>query len=162
MKKVINWFWWCHCTKDISEIFYYNLENNYFAWILEDVAGNYEIKYDPFFRNIFYPNAGVCLVNITLFRKDELYKKAFYLSKSYAKLACPFQDILISLSIYKFKYLPLRYNSKIFFDNDKQMENKINNTETIKLWMDNQKNSPYKYTKQEILEAAYDPVINHF
>ena len=28
--------------------------------------------------------------------------------------------------------------------------------------MNNQKKSPYKYTKQEILEAAYDPVINHF
>jgi lipopolysaccharide biosynthesis glycosyltransferase len=58
--------------KDISEIFYYNIEDNYFSWILEDQAGN-NVKYDPFFRNIFYPNAGVFLVNISLFRNDELY-----------------------------------------------------------------------------------------
>ena len=66
--------------KDLSEIFYYNLEDNYFSWILEDIAGNNENVYDlndQFFRNIFYPNAGVFLVNISLFRKDELYKKAY-------------------------------------------------------------------------------------
>ena len=148
--------------KDISEIYYYELENNYFGWILEDVAGNYENKYDTFFSNIFYPNAGVCLVNIVLFRKDELYKKAFYISKSYTKLPCPFQDILISISIYKFKYFPLKYNSKVFFDNDEQMKKKINYTKTIKLWINNQRNSPYKYSIKEILEAAYNPLINHF
>ena len=147
--------------KDISEIFYYNLEDNYFSWILEDTAGS-NIKYDPFFSNIFYPNSGVFLVNISLFRNDELYKKAYYFSKSYKTLVCPVQDILISVSIYKFKYLPLKYNSKIFFDNDKQLKNKINNTHVILKWMKHQRFSPYKYTKEEILDAAYNPVINHF
>lgn len=148
--------------KDISEIFYYNLEDNYFSWILEDSAGNNKNKYDLFFRNIFYPNAGVFLVNISLFRKDELYKKAYYISKSYKELACPVQDILISLSIYKFNYLPLKYNSLIFFDNDKQLKNKINDTNAISKWLKEQRYSPYKYTKKEILDAAYNPVINHF
>ena len=148
--------------KDISEIFYFNLENNYFGWILEDVAGNFEIKSDIFFRNNFYPNAGVCLVNITLFRKDKLYKKAFFFSKSYSYLGTPFQDILVSLSIYKFKYLPLKYNCKIFFDNNEQIIKKINYTKTIERWVYYQRYSPYKYSINEILEAAYNPVISHF
>lgn len=151
--------------KDLSEIFYYNLEDNYFSWILEDIAGNNENVYDlndQFFRNIFYPNAGVFLVNISLFRKDELYKKAYYISKSYKELACPVQDILISISIYKFKYLPLKYNTEIFFDNDKQLKNKINDTNVIRNLIKHQKYSPYKYNIEEILDAAYNPFINHF
>ena len=31
--------------KDISEIYYFNLGNNYFGWILEDVAGYDQNKY---------------------------------------------------------------------------------------------------------------------
>lgn len=116
-------------------------------------AGNYENKYDTFFENIFYPNEGVCLVNIILFRKDELYKKAFYISKSYTKLSCPFQDILISISIYKFKYFPLKYIVKSFLIMMNKWK-KINNTKTIKLWINNQRNSPYKYSIKEILEAS--------
>ena len=148
--------------KDISEIFYYDIEDNYFGWILEDIAGNYKNKIDSFFSNNFYQNAGVCLVNIRLFRKDELYKKAFFISISYRNLDCPFQDILISISIYKFKYFPLKYNSMIFFDNDEQMKNKRNNTKIIQEWNNAQKYSPFKYTIEEILDAAYDPVIIHY
>ena len=148
--------------KDISEIFFYDLGDNYYAWILENFAGNYENKLDVLFSNNFYPNAGVCLVNIRLFRKDELYKKAFYISISYKTFECPYQDILISISIYKFKYFPLKYNSKIFFDNNEQRNNKINDTKVIKQWQDAQKFSPYKYSIEEILDAAYDPVLNHY
>ena len=147
--------------KDISEIFYYDIGDNYFGWILEDVAGNYERKYDFFFSNNFYPNAGVILINIELFRKDNLYKKAFFLSLSYKKLGCPFQDILLSISIYKFQYMPLKYNCKLYFENDKQKKNNYKN-KLIKDWIKNQRFSPYKYTLKEILEAALEPIINHF
>ena len=42
------------------------------------------------------------------------------------------------------------------------MKNKINDTKVIRKWINNQRYSPYKYTKEEILDAAYNPVINHF
>lgn len=48
--------------KDISEVYFFDLEDNYFSWILEDVAGNPNINYNKFFRNNFYPNSGICLV----------------------------------------------------------------------------------------------------
>ena len=148
--------------KDLSEIYYYDLGDNYFSWILEDVAGNHEVNWNKFFRNYFYPNSGVCLVNIRLWRKDGLYKKAYLISKSYKDFPCPFQDILFVISDYRFLYFPLKYNCKQFFDNDEQMKNKDTNTTLIKKWTNHQRFSPYKYSIEEILEASLDPVINHF
>ena len=43
--------------KDLSEIYYYDLGDNYFSWILYDVAGNHDINFNKFFRNYFYPNS---------------------------------------------------------------------------------------------------------
>ena len=147
--------------KDISEIFFFDLEDNYFGWILESVAG-INSKTDMFWSNNFYPNAGICLINVKLFRSDDLYQKAFFFALSYNDLACPFQNILISISIYKFKYLPLKYNCRLFFDNDAQIFNKTSPTNLMNEWMNEQKFSPYKYSIEEIKEAAFDPIINHF
>ena len=150
--------------KDISEIYFYDLEDNYFACILEDVAGNYKNKYDYFFRNNLYPNGGILLFNIRLFRRDELYKKIFFVSLSYPFLKCPCQDILITISIYKFKYMPLNYNSKplINDDEDKYKINKSIKTKKIKNMIFTQQFSPYKYSIHELFDAAKDPVIIHF
>ena len=101
--------------KDISEIFYYDLGDNYIAWILDIIAGNYKKKYNSFFSNNFYPNGGVMLVNIRLFRKDNLYKRAFYMPILYNNLYTPVQDILLSITNYKFKYMPLIFNSNIAY-----------------------------------------------
>ena len=147
--------------KDISEVYFFDLEDNYFSWILEDIAGNPTIIYNKFFRNYFYPNSGICLVNVREFRKDNLYKKAFFMSKAYLELPCPYQDILFIISNYRFKYMPLKYNCKQFFDNDEQMKNKTHETILINKWISRQIYSPYKYSVEEILEAALDPVINH-
>ena len=147
--------------KDISEVFYYDLQDNYFSWILEDAAGNIGMRWDQFFRNKFYPNTGVCLVNVKLFRQDNLYEAAFYVSIAYKDLPCPMQDIFIVISNYKFCYLPLKYNAKLFFENDEQMKNRQINNKIAKRWIDNQSNSQFKYSIDEILEAALDPVINH-
>ena len=89
--------------KDISEIYFFDLEDNYFSWILEDVSGNHKVLWDEFFRNYFYPNSGICLVNVRSFRRDKLYEKAFYVGRSYKDLHCPYQDILFVISNYKFK-----------------------------------------------------------
>jgi len=124
--------------KDISEIYFYDIGENYFAWILEDYAGNYKNKDDNFFSNNLYPNAGICLVNVRLFRKDELYKKAF------------------------FKFMPLKYNCKLLFNYDSKFINIKNLTKQIKSLIKRQKFSPFKYSVEEIKDAAKDPVINHF
>ena len=122
------------------------------------------LKIIYFFHNNLYSNGGIVLFNVRLYRKDELYKKAFFVSLSYPYLPCPCQDILITISIYKFKYMPLNYNSKPFFNNNhekfKIQQNKI--TKKIRRYINEQKNSPYKYTNEEILNAAKNPVINHF
>ena len=57
--------------KDLSEVFFYDLEDNYFGWTLEYFAGNKGRWYN-FAENKFFPNAGICLVNVTLFRKHNL------------------------------------------------------------------------------------------
>ena len=139
------------CQKDLCEIYYYNLEDNYFGWILDRCAGDYHIITDKFMTNNFHPNTGVLLVNIRLFRKDNLYKKAVFMSKSYNSFQCPTQDILITIANYRFKFIPLNYN--IHFSGDKI---------ELALFQNSQINSPYRYSNNEILDALKDPVIYHF
>ena len=147
--------------KDISEIYFYDLEDNYFAYIIELDAG-LKNSPNPFTNNYFYCNAGVILINCTKFRKDELYKKAFFVTKSVTTLNFPYQDIFSYIPLYKIKIMPLKYNCKLFFESDEQMKNKDNNTEFINQWISLQKSNPFKYSRQEILEAALDPVIVHY
>ena len=139
------------CQKDLSEIYYYDLEDNYFGWIMDRCAGNYHIIDDKFMSNNFHPNTGVLLVNIKLFRKDELYKKSVFMSKSYNTFKCPTQDILITISNYKFKFIPLNYNIH-FYEKNQEFER----------YQRTQRFSPYKYSSNELLDALKDPVIYHF
>ena len=69
--------------KDLSEVYFYDIKDNYFGFTLEIFAGNYLHYTDKFTSNNFHPQGGVLLVNIRSFRKDELYKKAVFVSKSY-------------------------------------------------------------------------------
>jgi lipopolysaccharide biosynthesis glycosyltransferase len=147
--------------KDISEVYNFDLEDNIFGWILEDTAGNENADENKFFRNNFYPNTGICLINVKLWRENNLYKKSILVSRAYHILPCPYQDIIFVVSDFKFKFMPLKYNCKLFFENDEQMKNKDVNSKYIKKWIENQKYSPYRYSVEEILEAAIDPVINH-
>ena len=146
--------------KDLSEVFFFDLEDNYFAWTLEYFAGNPK-GWHKFSANKFYPNGGICLVNVTLFRKDRLYERAFFTSMAYDYLQGPYQDIYFLISVYKFKYFPLNYNCKQFFDNDEQIIKKKKDTKYIKFYLKNQKFSPFKYKIEEIFDASLDPVIIH-
>ena len=152
------------CQKDLSEIYFYDIGDNYFGWILEDCAGNYlrtDGKFDKFMSNNFHPNGGIILVNIRLFKKDKLYQKAVFVSESYRFFSCPVQSMLITIASYKFKFFPLNYNLNLFYDKEEDMVKK-KKTESIQQWMDFQKLSPYKYTFDEIFDAISDPVIQHF
>ena len=46
------------------------------------------------------------------------------MGKSYKKLPHLFQDIVFFISNFKFNYLPLKYNVKLFFENDEQIKKK--------------------------------------
>ena len=147
--------------KDLSEVYFYDIGDNYFGWMLEICAGYY-LKYeDKFMTYNFHPNAGVFLVNIRLFRKDELYKKAVFLGKSYHSFECPVQEILLTITNYKFKYIPLNYNVNLYYEHE---EDKLlkRNISSIKTWLRVQRFSPHKYTFNEIVDAMSDPVIHHF
>ena len=147
--------------KDLSEIYFFDLEDNYFGWILEDVAGNVYNTFDKLFGNNFYSNSGVCLVNIRKFRKDNLYEKAFFTTFAYRLIPLPYQDIFLMISDYKIKFFPLNYNCKQFYDYKEQLYNRNRTTDFIMKWIHAQKFSPFKYTIDEIYEAALDPVIVH-
>ena len=147
--------------KDLSEIYFFDLEDNYFGMILESDAGNIYNTFDKLFGNNFYSNSGVCLVNIRKFRKDNLYEKAFFTTFAYRLIPLLFQDILLMISDYKIKFLPLNYNCKQFYDNLEQLYNRNRTTDYIMKWINSQKFSPFKYTKDEIYEAVLDPVIIH-
>lgn len=132
---------------------------NYIAFSLEDIAGRRH-KFWIFGRNNFYPNGGACLVNIRKFREDNLYKRALYAYMSYNNILCPFQEIFMMIVNYKFVYFPLNYNCPQFFDDDEKNVTD-NNSRGINHWLFFQQFSPFKYSKQELLEASRDPVILH-
>ena len=147
--------------KDLSEVYFYDLKDNYFGWTLEICAG-YFLKYkDKFATNNFHPQGGVLLINIRLFRQDELYKKAVFVYKSYNDFENPCQDILETIANYKFIFLPLNFNLNLHYDNDKDKFSK-KNISGIGAWLKFQRFSPYKYEYEEMIDALLDPVINHF
>ena len=149
------------CQKDLSELYFFDIGDNYFGWVLDQCAGNYHIIKDKFMSNNFHPNTGVVLVNIKLFKRDNLYKKAIFMSKSYNNFKCPTQDILITIANYKFKYIPLKYNLHIYY-RSKEEEAKKYMTNWVNGFLKSQRFSPYRYSKEEIFNAMDDPVIYHF
>jgi len=141
-------------NKDLSELYYFDIGDNYFVFTLDEYAG-----FNMYFKHNFYPNTGDCLINVRKFREDNLYRASYFTSLAYKHLYCPFQDILILISNYKFKYWGLNYNCPQFFRNKTEMDGTI---ETLKIneWFNHQV-SPYKYSKEELKEAALNPVITH-
>jgi lipopolysaccharide biosynthesis glycosyltransferase len=145
-------------NKDLSELYFFDIEDNYFVFSLDEYAGT--SKNDIYIaKNNFYPNTGVCLVNVRKFREDNLYRTSYFTSLAYSNLKCPFQDIIIMISNYKFKFWSLNYNSPQIFKNKEEMDGE-KEPEMIGSWFANQK-SPYKYSKQELKEAGLNPVISH-
>ena len=146
--------------KDLSEIYYFDLEDNYFAVSLDFIAGGSNIK-NYFSRNNFYFNGGVVLINVTKYNADNLYFKAYLTTLAFNYFECPYQDILLFISNFQFKYFPLNYNCPQFFENDEQMLNKKISDKIINLYLKKQRYTPFKYSKKEILEAALNPIISH-
>ena len=146
--------------KDLSEIYFFELEDNYFGFALDIFAGKMD-KIFVFAKNKFYANIGACLVNIKLFRKDNLYMAGYFTRYAYDYLPCPTQEMFFLVSQYKFKYFPLIFNYPQFYDNDSQIKNKVYHTPLINFYMKGQQNSPFKYTINEIIEAEENQVINH-
>ena len=146
--------------KDLSEIYYFDLEDNYFGFTPDIFAGR-ELKMYLFQRNKFYPNIGICLVNIILFRRDQLYKAGYLSRLAYDNMLCPTQDMFFMISRYKFKFFPLIYNCPQFFNNDEEFLNKKYNNTLINDYLRCQNNSIFKYSLDEILEAHSKQVVNH-
>ena len=147
--------------KDLSEVYFYDIKDKYFGWILEICAGHY-VKYkDKFTTNNYYPQGGVLLVNIRLFRQDELYKKAVFVSKSYHSFENPCQDILITIAGFKFTFIPLNFNLNLYYEHEDDILNK-RNISSIKTWLHVQRFSPNRYTFEEFVDAMTDPVISHY
>ena len=146
--------------KDLTELFYLDLEDNYFAWAIDMNSGRSDG--DPYMINHLYGNAGIILINCTLYRNEEFYMKAYFTSYFTASLIFPYQDLLSILPFYKIKILPLKYNCKLFFDNDEQMKNKDSRTSYIQAFLNKQSGNSVRYSLEEVMEAALDPVIFHY
>lgn len=146
--------------KDLSEIYFFDLEDNYFGFALDISAGRYS-KFFIFTRNKFYSNIGVCLVNVKQFRKDHLYKAGYFARLAYDHMPCPTQEMFFMISNYKFKYFPLIYNCPEFLNKEDGFKTKSHNTPLIKLYLKLQRNSPFRYNLNEILEADTNQIISH-
>ena len=100
-------------------------------------------------------------MNIRKFRNDNLYEKAFFTTYAYRVINLPYQDIFLRISNFKIKIFPLNYNCKQFYSYKEQIYNRNITNNYIMKWIHGQKFSMFKYSKDEIYEAALDPVIVH-
>ena len=146
--------------KDLSEIYYFDLEDNYFGFALDILAGRNHSVF-VFAKNKFYSNIGICLVNVKRFRNDQLYMAGYFVRLAYEYLPCPTQEMFFLVSQFKFKFFPIIYNYPQFFTNEADFQNKIYNSSLLNLYLQYQNNSPFKYTLDEIIEAEKNKVINH-
>ena len=146
--------------KDLSELYYYDIGDNYFAIALDIYAGQRHNSF-PFAKNKFYPNIGSCLVNVRLFRRDNLYMAGYFVRFAYDYLPCPTQEMFFLISQYKIKYFPLEYNCPEFFNNEEEIVHKKYNNSLIKFYMNGQQNSPFKYNLDEIIKADSNTVLQH-
>ena len=146
--------------KDLSELYYYDIGDNYFAIALDIFAGKIH-KVFPFTKNKFYPNIGSCLVNVRLFRRDNLYMAGYFVRFAYDYLPCPTQEMFFFISQYKIKYFPLEYNCPEFFHNEEEIINKKYDNSLIKFYMQGQQNSHLKYNLDEIIKADSNSVLQH-
>jgi len=145
--------------KDLSEIFFFDLQDNYFGFALDILAGHDDKNY-PFSINKFYSNIGVCLVNTLLFRKHNLYKAGFFTRLAYDFMPCPTQEMFLLISHYKFKYFPFIYNCPQLYTDD-EYNQKNNNSSFINLYLQKQNNSFFRYSKDEIIDAESNQVVSH-
>ena len=143
----------------MTELFYLDLEDNYFAWAIDMNSG--VLEGNPFMNNQLYGNGGVVLINCTLFRNEDFYMKALYTAYFSTKLMFFYQDLLNVLPHYKIKILPLKYNCKLFYETDEEMKNRID-TFYIREFSDKQRDNSLRYSLKEIKEEASDPVIFHY
>ena len=146
--------------KDLSELYYFDIGDNYFAIALDIFAGKQDRLF-VFAKNKFYPNIGSCLVNVRLFRRDNLYMAGYFVRHAYDQLPCPTQEMFFLVSQYKIKYFPLEYNCPQFFNNDEEILHKKYNNSLINFYMLGQQNSPFKYNLDEILKAESNHVLQH-
>ena len=145
--------------KDLTELFNFELGDNYFAWALDMNSGTKSD--DTFINNHLYGNIGVILTNCKLYRNEELYIKTIYPAYFSTVLILPSQDLLSILPFYKVVILPLKYNCKMFYETDEQMKNKVE-TFYIREYLRQQRYNSIRYSLEEIFEAAADPVIFHY
>ena len=82
-------------------------------------------------------------------------------SYAYEYLPTPFQDILLMLVNYKFKFFPLNYNCIQFFENQEEFEKNNYSSREIDFWMNTQRLTPFKHTKEELINASLNTVIAH-
>ena len=90
-----------------------------------------------------------------------MYKKAVFVGKSYHSFECPVQEILITITNYKFAYIPLNFNVNLHYDNDEDMLKK-KKVPGMATWFKLQRFSPHKYEYNEFIDAMLDPVISHY
>ena len=59
------------------------------------------------------------------------------------------------------RYWPLNYNTPQFFQTDQEIKDKPENATSIQNWLKSQKNTPFRYNVDELMNAALHPVIYH-
>ena len=131
--------------QSLSELFETDLTGFYIGGV-EDVGYYYWKDFNPEFiyKDGFYINAGMLLINMQEWKKQNLFKKLIdFTVKEADKIRIGDQDVINQVCLNKIKKLDYKWNVQDSFYRDKP-------------------EVPYNPNKNEIIRAATNPAIIHY
>lgn len=133
--------------KDLTKIYNYKIEQNYYVGMLENKGKTYFNQYNTSFN--IYINSGVLLCNLEELRRENVTKKYLdFFEKFKAKIVFPLNDGLNFVSKGK----------KGFFNPEFVTIGFCNETESFNYY----KNMNITINNTEVVESYKDPYIYHF
>ena len=104
--------------KDLTELFNWDMKNNIIVGVPDSVIGKKSIITKQIYKS--YVNIGSCLVNVTLYKSDNVYEKLVKY-KAYYHSHCGEQDLLNDILIGKIGMYPIKFGHISPFKNDEKL-----------------------------------------
>lgn len=131
--------------QSLSELFEIDLTDYYLAGV-EDVGYYYwrNVNLEYIYKDCFYINAGVLLINLDAWRKNDIYNKLVeFTIKEKDKIKIGDQDVINQVCLNKIKKLDYKWNVQDSFYGDKPEKN-------------------FNPDKEKIISASVNPAIIHY
>ena len=136
--------------RDLSDLFDWDMKNNIIVGVPDSRIGHKSLITKQIYKS--YINIGSSLINVTLYKNDNVYEKLVKY-KNYYHSYCGEQDLLNDILFGKIGMYPIKYGQISLFKND--------DTPLIPDYYNKNLKSLFPQNKTEYLKTGYIPYIIH-